>query len=475
MDTFTALPEGSTTGDAELQDIRVGADGKAYDTAGAAVRSQVSQLAEDLEDKTGELKEDLMNWSGKNYFDDSDIITGYTISNKGVLVDSGNNAQSTRNYLPIDASETYTVSVNGKSSKLLIVAFYNSNKEFINRVINVSTFTTPDNCTYIRCSSDGAIDGDIVGFLGKTQIEKGSAVTEWSPYYVLNKDKLSLADDSVTTDKIADDSVTTDKIAGGVFSDVLPSIADIVEPTPEEKGNGYINFYDTTGDIIANDSFRYKTFTVKNAFPWYFTGKVLGSAKIVMAAYYDENGEFIGNNGICSSLTAVDYINYEVIPPNKAKKITFVGYGDIIITTYGKKKETSQITPSSDKFCGHNILPKFDTDYAHIIVYGQSLSNGSDSKYVTDAIEESCYMLGNLTTPSATLNPLQIISENQHPVVSAVNCLHDLLVNNTILNTDLIAGSYGAGGQSIAQLMSAERQAEIKVEDGYSYDISTNR
>lgn len=49
MDTFTRLSEGSTTGDAELQDIRVGANGITYDTAGNAVRGQYSQLKEDLE------------------------------------------------------------------------------------------------------------------------------------------------------------------------------------------------------------------------------------------------------------------------------------------------------------------------------------------------------------------------------------------------------------------------------------------
>ena len=48
MDTFTQLPSGSTSGDAELIDIRVGADGVTYPTAGDAVRGQVTDLKSDL-------------------------------------------------------------------------------------------------------------------------------------------------------------------------------------------------------------------------------------------------------------------------------------------------------------------------------------------------------------------------------------------------------------------------------------------
>lgn len=48
MDTFTSLPEGSTSGNAELADIRVGAAGTTYDTAGNAVRGQIGELKSDL-------------------------------------------------------------------------------------------------------------------------------------------------------------------------------------------------------------------------------------------------------------------------------------------------------------------------------------------------------------------------------------------------------------------------------------------
>lgn len=48
INNLTKLQEGSTTGDAELADIRVGVDGKTYSNAGGAVRGQIGALKSDL-------------------------------------------------------------------------------------------------------------------------------------------------------------------------------------------------------------------------------------------------------------------------------------------------------------------------------------------------------------------------------------------------------------------------------------------
>lgn len=61
IDNLSSLKEGSTTGDAELQDIRVGADGKTYASAGTAVRKQVGELKSDLANETSGVKYNL-NW-----------------------------------------------------------------------------------------------------------------------------------------------------------------------------------------------------------------------------------------------------------------------------------------------------------------------------------------------------------------------------------------------------------------------------
>lgn len=66
IDNLAKLQNGSTTGDAELIDIRVGADGKEYENAGDAVRGQVMWLKGDLRD---------IEIESYNLFNDNNVST----------------------------------------------------------------------------------------------------------------------------------------------------------------------------------------------------------------------------------------------------------------------------------------------------------------------------------------------------------------------------------------------------------------
>ena len=58
IDSLTTLAEGSTTGDAELMDIRIGANGFIYDNSGSSVRHQISTINHAI----SEVSKKLMNY-----------------------------------------------------------------------------------------------------------------------------------------------------------------------------------------------------------------------------------------------------------------------------------------------------------------------------------------------------------------------------------------------------------------------------
>ena len=67
VNNLIRMEEGSTTGDAELQDIRVGADGITYSTAGEAVRRQFENLTENCSNTNAELQDVKVGFDGVSY------------------------------------------------------------------------------------------------------------------------------------------------------------------------------------------------------------------------------------------------------------------------------------------------------------------------------------------------------------------------------------------------------------------------
>ncbi len=105
IDTFTSLSEGSTTGDAELIDVRIGYDGTIHSNAGTSIRSQVKEANENINNK---IKKSI------NLLDNSKWIKGYYVSQQ--IVDGVKKLVKTEHddfsYIEIQvkANTSYTVS-----------------------------------------------------------------------------------------------------------------------------------------------------------------------------------------------------------------------------------------------------------------------------------------------------------------------------------------------------------------------------
>ena len=101
MDEFASLPEGSTSGNAELLDIRVGADSETYPSAGDAVRGQVANLKSDLGQITVEKADTRQLYDNAH----PNIINCY--SNGLKFLPSSNHRIL---YIPCEPNTTYTIS-----------------------------------------------------------------------------------------------------------------------------------------------------------------------------------------------------------------------------------------------------------------------------------------------------------------------------------------------------------------------------
>ena len=141
VSNLTSLQEGSTTGDAELVDGRIGYDGNKYMCVGDSIRYQMSDIYKVIDSFTGmRLKYDY-EWTEGGYISDD---TGDV-----VLYDDWKYTD----FIEIDEDITTLHFKSNSDSSLGYNAFYDSEKMFI-RNINANGGDTPipDNACYFRLS-----------------------------------------------------------------------------------------------------------------------------------------------------------------------------------------------------------------------------------------------------------------------------------------------------------------------------------
>lgn len=118
MNQFTSLQEGSTTGDAELTDIRVGADGKTYPNAGESVRGQISELKSDIANYTPLTNKKVLKYGGYN------LKTGRVVKDGSIQTLSGFSYVT----LDVQSIKTITMQINSSGSSDLGYCFYNADE-----------------------------------------------------------------------------------------------------------------------------------------------------------------------------------------------------------------------------------------------------------------------------------------------------------------------------------------------------------
>lgn len=150
IDSFTHLAEGSTTGDAELQDIRIWYNGQTSETAGDAVRNQIKLIIDGGSTQTQIVPTIILNEA-------VDGDDGHTINTP---------AYNATAFLEIPR-ECVSVTLTGSFASNIGTAFFDTNRTYISGIdgFNIAdyggeessapatyTFPIPENAAYVRAS-----------------------------------------------------------------------------------------------------------------------------------------------------------------------------------------------------------------------------------------------------------------------------------------------------------------------------------
>lgn len=152
IDNLTKLPAGSTTGDAELIDARVGADGKTYTNVGDAMRTQNKTIIED--------QDTLLDLMVHTIADNAIHRIGYLTATGGVNNDQRLHSKTTRR---IRCYEGWIFRYTGNGNAKAVSWILYNNKEIVDtgQYVGTTDITIPNGVTHVVFSSYSGISKDI--------------------------------------------------------------------------------------------------------------------------------------------------------------------------------------------------------------------------------------------------------------------------------------------------------------------------
>lgn len=207
VDELTELPEGSTAGDAELADIRIGYDGTTYPNAGTAVRTQVS----DLHDDVNKTVEDIFDSNSRlAEYVPITYVQGNTPPDGGANVSSDTRitASTMAEVKSLVADRTPYILVIGTEAFKYRVTFYSVRSQITSNLVpsdsntywhqGANLFEVPATAEWFKVSIAMADDSDIIPTDASTTFVYRMYKKD-SEYYRNVGKRISILGDSVST------------------------------------------------------------------------------------------------------------------------------------------------------------------------------------------------------------------------------------------------------------------------------------
>lgn len=307
INTLIALPSGSTNNDARLEDIKIGADGKTYDSPANAVREQFKDANDEILELDGRLFD-----TSTNLYNDETKTENYMYTSAGVL--TRNELYIMSDFIKVEGNTSYYY------NKFLRVSYFDKDNNWIGMSELYSpdfTYPTPNNAKYIR------VQGlrNVVGNTG--QVNKGNLLLPFERYYKILK--------GFSNEPRNTKTISLDLEADGI-----------------NKNDGKIKQTEIVGDLDDIPVNRFKTTSR--------TGKylnVISSSKVTLGYdvgdgfifEYDTDFNYLGYQNILSQIplslsanTRLIKVLMENLPEyNKQPKLTYVPASESVIWSFNER------------------------------------------------------------------------------------------------------------------------------------------